>query len=81
MTDSLCPKCSSNMVLGYQVDGLGRDAYRQACWAEGPPEQRDAKFLGIALFEEWVLKVKRDDLRPIVTKRCSACGFLEHYAP
>lgn len=75
-----CPKCDKEMEYGFSVDGVDRKSYRQAQWAAGPPESRDDTFLGLKVFEEWALKLKEEDLRPIVTYRCTGCGFLESYA-
>ena len=69
------------MVMGFQVDDVQRGAYRQSQWAPGPPESDDRTFLGMKVYEEWLLKVDKEDLKPIVTWRCSSCGYLEHYAP
>ena len=82
MNDCTCPKCSCAMQLGFQADGVHQGTlFRQACWAAGPPEVKDWKFLGLNLLQEWVLNLSEKDLHPIVTMRCSSCGFLEHYAP
>lgn len=81
MKNLRCLRCDSPMQVGYQVDGLGRTSFRQSCWAAGPPEGHDVKFLGLDLFEKWALKIKEEDLLPIVTLRCATCGLLEHYAP
>lgn len=78
---SLCPKCASNMEPGFLVDGIDRACYRQSQWMPGPPESDDSRFLGMRLYEEWALKIEETDLKPIVTMRCTGCGFLEHYAP
>ena len=77
----ICPRCEAGMEPGFLVDGVDRAAYRQAQWAAGPPESRDDTFLGMKVFEEWALKIKDEHLKPVVTYRCSGCGFLESYAP
>lgn len=69
------------MQSGFQVDSLGRQAFRQTSWVAGPAQARDETFLGMKMFEEWAVKVQEEDLYPIVSLRCSECGYLESYAP
>lgn len=69
------------MEPGFQVDSPGRGVFRQGTWAPGPPQAKEGTLLGMKLFEEWVLELKEEDLRPVVGLRCTACGFLEYYAP
>lgn len=68
------------MELGLQIDGVDRRTFRQSMWAPGPPESRDETFLGMQVFEDWVLKLDKGELKPIRTYRCRKCGFLENYA-
>jgi rubrerythrin len=75
-----CLRCSQPMHTGFQVDDVSRESYRQAQWAPGPPHSKEGKFLGMKMFEEWCLEIKKEDLKPIVTWRCPECGYLEQYA-
>ncbi len=69
------------MRPGFQVDDVQRHSYRQAQWAPGPPEMDESKFLGIKVYEDWIVRVEKEQLKPIVSWRCPSCGYLEQYAP
>jgi hypothetical protein len=66
-----CPKCQTEMQEGFIPD-LAYQHYRVlvSSWQAGTPEPR--LWFGI--------KLRKKDLRPIVTYRCPACGYLESYA-
>jgi predicted nucleic-acid-binding Zn-ribbon protein len=71
MQTSSCPKCDGTMQRGHLV-GVGNDGtYTRPYWAPGETEK--SFWTGI--------KVDKDELRPLVTLRCTKCGFLETYAP
>ena len=69
-TPSDCPKCQGKMSEGVIAD-LGHGQWRVASFIPGAPTV--SKWFG--------LKVRRKDLVPTQTYRCSRCGFLESYAP
>jgi hypothetical protein len=68
--DSSCPKCNRAMERGYVAD-TGYGQILQTSWTAGIPVPR--KFVG-------GVKWRAQDARPIVTYRCTGCGFLESYA-
>lgn len=76
-----CPRCQVSMELGFQVDDVQRSCYRQAQWAPGPPKTDDSQFLGMKMYEDWLLEIDKETLKPIFTFRCPECGLLENYAP
>ena len=64
-----CPKCQARMEEGYIVDNDAR--WVVSTWIEGAPEKR-----------RWTgLRVKRRRARNTESWRCTACGYLETYAP
>ena len=65
-----CPKCDADMELGFMVDN-SHGAIAEPEWASGPVQR------------SWWTGVKVSDRRKHVvqTYRCTACGFLESYAP
>ncbi len=65
-----CPRCQQIMEKGYVAD-IGYGAAMQSSWTPGEPVSR--RFGGI--------KWRRVGNVPIVTYRCSSCGYLEAYAP
>lgn len=63
-----CIRCHTRMELGFIPD-LG-EGMRQQSWAPGTPER-----------SIWTgLKIKREEVRHVVTYRCPSCGYLESYA-
>ena len=69
MSELICPKCQRPMEEGFVPD-TGYSGLARSAWFEGKPEK--------ILFGG--LKVKGKRTFPIVTLRCSGCGFLESYA-
>jgi hypothetical protein len=66
-----CPRCRSEMVHGYLLDRtLG--GFGMGTWLEGQPV-----YLG--LFGD-VLRPRLERSIPIVSYRCTGCGYLELYA-
>lgn len=70
----VCPKCAGAMEEGFTVDR--GNAVFVANWQPGRPEPEH--FLGMNMGSP---VAKRNQWRPIVTYRCTQCGFLESYAP
>jgi hypothetical protein len=70
MDNPKCPKCSKRMEDGFTLDQT-YGANLQAAWVEGEP--RRSFWSG--------LKMSGKTPHPITTYRCSACGYLESYAP
>lgn len=68
--EKICPKCNRAMEIGFVAD-VAYGAVLQSNWSPGIPVRR--RFVG-------GVKWRQQDSRPIVTYRCSACGFLESYA-
>lgn len=71
MQSITCPKCSGEMETGFLIDKSHGDQYSNAPeWAEGAPET-----------SFWTgLELKGRERHPVVTYRCSTCGYLESYA-
>ena len=70
MTARSCPKCQGRMAEGFiKVELYGTVKVSQ--WVEGPPEK--SFWTGIKTHDKKQLAVK--------TYRCSACGYLESFAP
>ena len=65
-----CPKCQRPMEKGYVAD-LTYSATLQSAWTRGEPIPR--RFRG-------GIKWNRTDNVPIVTFRCTSCGYPESYA-
>lgn len=64
-----CPKCAESTEEGFILDVTQR-GYLQTTWVRGTPEP-----------SFWTsLKLKGKIRRPVVTLRCSRCGYLESYA-
>ena len=60
------------METGFVIDKIGHDySGAEAEWAEGVPER--SFWMG--------LKLAGRARHAVVTYRCSACGYLEAYAP
>jgi hypothetical protein len=68
--NSPCPKCNRSMEPGFVAD-FGYGQILQSSWTAGIPVRR--KLIG-------GVKWRAQDARPIVTYRCTGCGFLESYA-
>lgn len=69
MTSSDCPKCRSRMEEGF-VQDFYQHQVRTPVWIEGPPEK-----------SFWSgLRTKGKRQHPVMTYRCTRCGFLEQYA-
>lgn len=68
---SPCPKCQRSMEKGYVAD-LAYGVVMQSAWTPGEPVRR--RFLGGI---QW----NRSGNVPIVTYRCTGCGYLESFAP
>ena len=66
-----CPKCQRPMEKGYVAE-LTYGAVLQSAWTLGEPVPR--RFVG-------GIKWERNGNVPIVTFRCTSCGYLESYAP
>ena len=75
MQPPTCPKCSSGMEPGFVIDRTGKEFSSAPEWAEGAPEQ--SFWLGMKMG----LKLAGRERHAVVTYRCSACGYLESYAP
>src|SRR3954464_11290084 len=71
MQPPTCPKCSSVMESGFVIDKIGNADFSAPQWAEGVP--------GGALWTG--LNLAGRERHAVVTYRCSACGYLESYAP
>lgn len=70
MPESTCPKCGSRFQEGWVRDRTHHQRSEQASWIAGKPER-----------SFWTrLKVHGLVQYPIITYRCSRCGFLESYA-
>ncbi len=69
-----CPKCAGAMEEGFLPDQS--EGFYVPHWQPGSPEP--VRFLGgnVGTF-----KVNKDQWRPVITYRCTQCGFLESYAP
>jgi hypothetical protein len=65
-----CPKCQARMEEGYVVDSV-HARWVVSTWIEGAPEK--SRWTG--------LRVKRRRVLNTESWRCTACGFLETYAP
>ena len=68
--DHLCPKCGSEMEIGFLLDSTHAN-FLQTLWVKGLPER---SFLRTA-------KIKGKVKRGVESYRCLSCGFLESYAP
>ena len=69
MRPSECPKCHGTMSEGMVVVGNGWSMLSR--WQPSP--NNSSNF--------WGAKVRRAEALPVVTYRCTRCGFLESYAP
>jgi len=64
-----CTECGGTMEPGYLLDHT-EGGVLAPLWAGGTPQKR------------WIggLKIDRNKIRPVMTDRCSACGYLKSYA-
>jgi hypothetical protein len=69
MAQRSCLKCAGPVEEGFILD-VAQRGYLQATWVQGSPEP-----------SFWTsLTLKGKTRRPVVTLRCSRCGYLESYA-
>lgn len=66
----ICPKCGGAMAIGCIPDFAHASRPQQSLWHPGKPE---FGFFG-------AMKIEEENCTPVVTFRCSNCGFLELYA-
>ncbi len=69
-----CPDCRIDMDEGFVTD-CAPGGVTQTWWHPGPATEK--KILGLPAG----VQVRKDQLKPIVSLRCSKCGLLKHYAP
>jgi predicted nucleic-acid-binding Zn-ribbon protein len=67
----ICPKCRSEMEVGFLADRGDGDAKYQSVWVRGVPEPG---FLGLTPKVWGRAQIK------VLTYRCTRCGYLESYA-
>lgn len=67
--DAVCPKCRGRMEPGFVLDQT-YGSMAQSAWIEGAPEP--SFWTGVRL--------KGRERIPVMTHRCTACGYLESYA-
>ena len=65
-----CPKCKKAMNPGFLLPYSKYDQSHATHWVEGVPQK--SMWTGISVRKKVVI--------PVVTFRCSSCGFLESYA-
>ena len=65
-----CPKCQARMEEGYVVDSVDAK-WAVSTWVEGAPEK--SLWTGLRVKQRRVLNTE--------SWRCTACGYLETYAP
>ena len=65
-----CPKCKKVMGPGFILDRGNNDRKRAAEWVEGVPQK--SIWTGLATSKRLTL--------PVMTYRCTGCGYLESYA-
>jgi predicted nucleic-acid-binding Zn-ribbon protein len=64
-----CIRCHAQMEAGFVAD-LGEHGFTDQKWCRGEPNK-----------SFWTgLKMKKEDVFPVRTMRCSKCGYLESYA-
>ena len=68
MPSPTCPKCRTEMETGFIPDYA--PTVFVSSWLAGTPKP---SWFGMIV-------PRKKDLRPIVTYRCPACGYLESYA-
>lgn len=65
-----CPKCDTIMETGFLLDRGDHNSPSQSVWIRGVPEP-----------SFWTgLKMGGKEKLPVLTYRCSKCGYLESYA-
>jgi predicted RNA-binding Zn-ribbon protein involved in translation (DUF1610 family) len=68
-TNRSCPKCGSEMEIGFLLDSSYTNSL-PTLWVKGPPER-----------SFWRLtKIRGKAIRRLESYRCLNCGFLESYA-
>ena len=65
-----CPKCKKAMSRGFLLGYRKHDSQRLVNWVDGVPET--SIWTGIS--------VRKKQILPVTTYRCTSCGFLESYA-
>jgi len=68
--DPICPKCKATMKESFIIDHGHADHLRVATWTAGKPEKSFWRGL----------KVDDSQSVPLLTFRCTGCGYLESYA-
>ncbi|WP_037199433.1 PF20097 family protein [Rhodopirellula baltica] len=76
MTKRICPDCNVEMEKGFVPDFSDGTAM-VACWHPGVPENQTLMGLQVS---RGAIKHDRNELKPITTYRCAACGSLRFYA-
>ena len=72
MQSPKCPKCAAAMEPGFIIDkGVPNGSVSAPEWAEGVP--KTSFWSG--------LKLSGRERHAVTTFRCTACGYLESYAP
>jgi hypothetical protein len=66
-----CTKCQGELEGGFMLDHNDVSAH-QALWASGAPTRTVASDTGPS---------KTERMLPVVTFRCTKCGYLESFAP
>jgi len=64
-----CLRCHALMDSGFVVDNT-HAGFAQQTWSPGFPQR--SFWMG--------LKLKKDEVIPVITLRCPKCGYLESYA-
>ncbi len=70
MNDNRCPKCNSLMNEGFILDYRHHNSPGSQQWVEGKVERYWFR----------ALKLRGRRRLPVVTARCSRCGYLESFA-
>ena len=64
-----CLRCHAHMEAGF-VGDRWENGCQQQIWVRGAPQR-----------SFWTgLKVRKDQIVPVITVRCPTCGYLESYA-
>jgi hypothetical protein len=64
-----CLRCHAQMAVGFVADAT-QNGFAQQYWVPGEPKPNF-----------WMgLKMKKDEIVPVITLRCPNCGYLESYA-
>ena len=72
MSEHQCPKCNSEMAVGYLFDAFGYDVGKQSTWVEGMPARS---------WLSGLMKTRGRTTLRVQTYRCARCGYLESFAP